>query len=110
VDKDVFSYSWLTYLWVVGLSAWGGVVSWLRKKEFGQTWRQTAAQVAIEMIVSTFVGLITFVLCHIAELSLLWTIVLVAISGHAGAKALTQYETFLERLTPTGRLGAKQNE
>ena len=36
-DKDPSTYGLITYLWVTGLAAWGGLVSFYRKVKSGET-------------------------------------------------------------------------
>lgn len=35
-EKDPTTYSFITYAWIVFLSAWGGAISFLRKRESGE--------------------------------------------------------------------------
>lgn len=95
-EKDPTTYSIITYLWVVGLSAWGGLVSFTRKMKDGRTRAFNIAEFIGEIVTSAFAGIITFWLCEAAGISPLITSALVAISGHMGSRAIFQFEKWAE--------------
>lgn len=93
VAKDPSSYSAATYLWVLLFAMWGGVVRVVREVIFeGKTWPQIVRIVASELIVSGFVGIITFYLCEHAEFPPLYTAAMTAISGYMGGRSLAVFE------------------
>jgi len=98
--KDPATYSLITYLWVGGLSAWGGLVSFFRKRKEGHVRPWNIAELVGELATSAFAGVITFWLCEAAEINPLITASLIAISGHMGTRALFQLEKWAEGRFP----------
>ena len=77
----------VTFFWVIALSAWGGIVSYLHKVEkLGL--RFSLIKLAAEIFTSGFVGVMTFLLCDAAKLSWEVSAALVGVSGHMGTRAL----------------------
>lgn len=95
-EKDPATYSMLTYLWVAGLSAWGGVVGYIRKMKNGTLPRFSFAELIGDIVTSGFVGVVTFWLCEAAGIHGLVTAALVGISGHMGSRALFTFEKYFE--------------
>ena len=95
-EKDPSTYGLITYLWVTGLAAWGGLVSFYRKVKSGETRAFNVAELIGEIATSAFTGLITFWLCEAAQLDPLVTAALVGISGHMGSRALYQFERWAQ--------------
>lgn len=93
--RDPSTFTAVTYLWVIGLSLWGGVVSYARKIKNKQTPRFSINEAIGEMATSGFIGVITFYLCEFADLDRLVTAAMVGISGHAGSRAIFQIENLL---------------
>ncbi|WP_241086246.1 phage holin family protein [Candidatus Vondammii sp. HM_W22] len=50
-----------------------------------------------ELVTSSFAGVITFWMCEISNIDALFSAVLIAISGHMGARAINLFEAALER-------------
>lgn len=87
--KDPAVYGWLTYLWVVVVSGWGGLVRFMNSlRDSKETTRAALLTLAAGLITSTFVGVLTFWLCELADFQPLSTAVCVAVTGHMGAEAL----------------------
>ncbi|MBU0592432.1 MAG: phage holin family protein [Gammaproteobacteria bacterium] len=97
IDKDPSTYSWVAYAWVFALSAWGGVVSFIRKVNAGAARSWNLMELMGELVTSAFAGLITFWLCESAGISPLITACMVGISGHMGSRAIFQFEKWAER-------------
>lgn len=93
-EKDPTNYSLLTYLWVIVLSAWGGVVSFLRKRKNSMARPFNFAELLGEIFTSAFAGVLTFWMCEAANISPLVTAALVGISGHMGSRAIFHLEQF----------------
>lgn len=90
-DKDPTSYSFLTYAWIITLSAIGGIISYLKKaKSF------SIVEFCTEILTAAFVGVITFWLCEQATIDPLTTAALVGVSGHMGSRALLMLEKFFK--------------
>lgn len=98
-EKDPSNYSALTYLWVLGLSAWGGVVSFFRKVREGHASKFSFMELIGELVTSAFAGIITFYLCEAGEFTQLWTAVFVGVSGHMGTRAIFHIENLFKNAT-----------
>ena len=90
-DKDPSTYGLITYLWVIGLAAWGGLVNFYRKVKSGETRAFNLIELIGEIATSAFAGLITFWLCEAAQFN-----PLVGISGHMGSQAIYQLERWAQ--------------
>ena len=97
IEKDPSTYSWLTYTWVLLLSAWGGAVSFFNRVKNGDSRPTNFMEFIGELITSAFTGVITFYLCEAAHIPPLWTAVMVGICGHMGTRALYQLEKIVQR-------------
>ena len=95
-EKDPSTYSAITYLWVSGLAAWGGLVSWFRKRREGQTRPFNIVELVGELATSALAGVVTFWLCESAGMSGLLSAALIAISGHMGSRLLFALEKAVE--------------
>ena len=96
-DKDPTTYQWITYVWVITLSVWGGIVNYIRKVKAGDARPFNFMELIGEIFTSGFVGVITFWLCEAAGISQLVTAALVGISAHMGSRAMLMFEKALER-------------
>lgn len=90
--KDPTTYSLLTYFWVFGLSTWGGISSFLRKRREGAVRPFNFTELVGEIVTSAFAGVLTFYLCEAADINQLWSAALVGISGHMGSRAIFNIE------------------
>lgn len=96
-EKDPTTYSLLTYLWVLGVAAFGGVVSYIRKMRSGQSDQFFVMEFIGEITIAAFTGLVTFWLCEAADLEQPLTAALVAISGNMGIRAIALFEDSIKR-------------
>lgn len=103
-EKDPFTYSFITYLWVIGLSSWGGIASYVRKVRGSIIARFSIVELIGELAISAFVGVITFYLCNYAELDPALTAALVGVSGHMGSRAIFNIERVVQQ-----RIGGEIN-
>lgn len=83
----------LTYLWVLGVSIWGGCVSFFdgraeREKETGIPEKFSWQALAVKILSAAFAGLITMYLCQASNLPTAATGAIVGISAHLGTPAL----------------------
>ena len=102
LDKDPTSYSMLTYSWVIGLSALGGLVSWLRKLRDGKTRVCNLTELLGEIVTSGFAGVLTFWLCEASDINGLVSAAMGGISGHMGSRVIMQIEQILNDRLPGG--------
>lgn len=91
--NDPSSVSWSTYLTVVFLAAWGGIVRVIRKSKFvGKTWQQIVMILVMEMVISSFAGVITFFVCESNNVQPFYTAVMTSLAGYMGGSALDVLE------------------
>lgn len=91
-EKDPANYSYLTYLWVIGIASWGGAVSFYRKMKAGRARPFNIVEMIGEIATSAFVGVLTFWLCESAGINQLMSAALIGVSGHMGSRAIWQLE------------------
>ena len=96
-EKDPTTYSFITYAWIVFLSAWGGAISFLRKRESGEARPFNFVELVGELMTSGLSGLITFWLCEASAINPLVTAALVGIAGHMGSRGLFALEKWAKK-------------
>jgi hypothetical protein len=97
MEKDPTSYSLITYIWVIGLSAWGGSAGYVRRLKTRNQAHFSLAELVGEICISGFVGVLTFYFCESARLNPVLAAALVGISGHMGSRALYFGEAIVKR-------------
>lgn len=95
LDKDPSSYSLLTYLWVIALGMWGGLVSFYGKLRKGEVRIFNITELIGEIVTAGFVGVLTFWLCESSELNPLLSAALIGISGHMGSRGIYAMELLM---------------
>jgi len=95
--KSVTDYGALTYAWVLLLSAWGGAVSFINKVRSGAVRPFNVVELVGELVVSGFVGVLTFWLCESAGFNELLTAVCVGVSSHMGTRGLFRLEQYISK-------------
>lgn len=95
--RGVTDYSILTYAWVIALSMWGGVVSFVQKVRAGKVRPFNVVELVGELVVSAFVGILTFWICESAALPELASAACVGISSHMGTRGLFRLEQWMSR-------------
>lgn len=100
MHKDPLDYHIFTYLWVIGLSIMGGIVSFLRKVKLGVVHRFSVVELIGELFTSGFTGLLTFLMCEESGIPLRYTAVMVAISGHMGTRLIFLFEQWVQKKLP----------
>ena len=95
--RSPFDYGVLTYLWVLCLSAFGGIVNFSRKLRDSRTTPFRLTEFIGELATSTFAGLLTFWLCEDAGVDRLIAACCIAISGHMGSQAIYQLERWAQK-------------
>lgn len=91
------SYAWLTYAWVIGLSAMGGAVAFYRKMKKGHVRAFNVAELIGECVTSAFAGVLTFYLCEATKVPQLYSAAVVGIAGHMGSRAINLLEMMLQK-------------
>jgi len=90
--KDPTNYSLVTYLWVLILSLWGGTAHTIRKVKMGIINHFSISEWIGDMVISGFLGVITFYLCEYANIVAPLNAVLVGIAAHQGTRGIVLLE------------------
>lgn len=77
-----------TYLGVLAVSSWGGVVSWIQRRRSGHAAPFSFAELIGEMCTAGFCGILAFWLCQAAAMNEWITAAIVGVSGHTGSRGL----------------------
>lgn len=85
----------ITWVWVIAVSILGGTVRTLSSIKTGMTVIDFMRRWTIDIIVSAFIGVITFFLCSSADFNPMLTAALVGISAHMGTRAIVLLEEVL---------------
>ncbi len=96
IEKDPTTYSLLTYLWVFGLAAWGGVINFVQRIKTEQARPHNFMEFIGEIMTSAFAGLVTFYLCEAGGIDQLYTAVMVGITGHMGTRGIYLLEKMVQ--------------
>ena len=96
-EKTITGFELLTYVWVLTLSTWGGLVNYLSKIRNGHIARFNITELIGDLFISGFTGLLTFWMCQAANFNELTTAVFVGISGHMGARMIGKLEKVLSQ-------------
>lgn len=96
-EKDPLSYGFLTYVWVFSLSVWGGVAGYIRKLKNGAMLRFSLSEIIGDVVISGFVGVLTFFICESAETPQLLSAALIGISSHMGSRAIFIFENCADK-------------
>ncbi|MDD2885284.1 MAG: phage holin family protein [Dechloromonas sp.] len=96
MHKDPLSYELITYVWVIVLSLWGGVSGYVRKMKLGLISRFSFVELIGEIVLSGFVGVVTFWLCEWSGINPLLSAALIGISSHMGSRAIFMMETIAD--------------
>jgi uncharacterized membrane protein HdeD (DUF308 family) len=95
--QDPTTISLCTYLWVFGMSLFGGIAGYLKKVQRGVAKRFSFIELILESIIGMFVGFTTFFMCNTQNLDTNTTLTLVLITSHMGSKAIYIFEFFLKK-------------
>lgn len=85
------------YLTTFFLSVWGGVVNHITVLRNGRKVFKMR-ELAFDLIVSTFAGLLTFFFCKRAGIDETMSAILIAVSGHMGTRAIQGFEALYSRI------------
>lgn len=91
----------LTWVWVVGLSLLGGLVSFLRKVKAGHARAWNFTELVGELTAAGLTGIITFNLCAWRDFPPQLTAALVGIASHMGSRALFKLEAIFDSKFPS---------
>lgn len=102
MDKPPVNHELLTYLWVIGVSFWGGIVSYFETKEeqekaTGQKVPFSLSSLAVRVSSAGFAGIITMYMCEAAHMPGALTGAFCGIAAHMGTPALMKLK-FIKNL------------
>lgn len=103
--KSVTDYGALTYAWVLLLSIWGGAVSFINKVRAGAVRPFNVVELVGELVVSGFVGVLTFWICKASGFDDVVAAVCIGITSHMGTRALFRLEQWV-----TKKLGIPESQ
>ena len=83
-------------LWMMAVAMAGGVLSFIQKVRDGKARALNFAELAGEMFISAFVGLVTFWICKAFSVDQYLTAAGVGVAGHMGARAIFLLEQYIE--------------
>lgn len=87
----------LPYLSTMFLSCLGGFVSYIQKIRIAHH-KFKAVELAFDLIISSFAGLLTYFFCVYAKVSGEMAAILIAVSGHMGTRAIASFERMRDRI------------
>lgn len=85
------------YVYTIFLSTWGGIVNYVTRVRQGGT-KFNLRDLVYDLVVSTFAGLLTYMLCEASNVSGPTSAILIAISGHMGTRAIAGFEELYNRV------------
>jgi hypothetical protein len=91
---QILDYGWITYLWVVGVSLWGGVVSFFEKKDEPFSGVRLFAHLSS----ASFAGMMTFYICQYGNVPEPLTGVFCGVAAHMGTPALLRMKVIRQFL------------
>jgi hypothetical protein len=81
------------------LSTWGGIAGYVRKLKQGMSKRFSVTELIGEIVVSSFVGVITYFLCKSSSIDETITAAIVGVSSHMGSRAIYLIEILIRKKT-----------
>lgn len=95
-SKGPLDYSLFTYIYIMAVSLWGGVVNYFYKVRKGRVKKFSLSELTADLTASGFSGVLVFWLCEWSNSPALLTAVLVGIAGHLGGRTVFLVENYLE--------------
>lgn len=83
-------------LWMLAIAALGGVANFYQKVKTGKSRAFNVMELVGEVLVSAFVGIVTFWICKGYNVNEWLTAAAVAITGHMGSRAIFLAEQWIE--------------
>ena len=84
----------LGWVWLIILALWGGTVNYISRTRKDKT-PFSVVELIGEWTIAGFAGVITGLICMEYQVSQYLTFAAVAISGHAGGRAIFMFERYL---------------
>jgi len=86
--KGPENYGFITYAWVFAMAMLGGVANNVKKIKDGTLKRFSFSELIGDLIISGFLGIVTFFLCEYARLDHMLTAALIGMSAHQGTRGI----------------------
>lgn len=86
----------LPWLSTIALSAWGGVVQYAQRVRQGEKF--SWMMLIIDIVISSFAGVLTWLMCEASDIHGPLAAVMIAVSGHMGTRAIASLVTIRERI------------
>lgn len=81
-------FNWFAVAVMLALSLWGGFVNYLGRIKAGLVKRFDLVELAGELAISSFAGLVVGLILIAFEVDLAMTVALAGVAGHAGARTV----------------------
>lgn len=94
LKEQFIDSGWATYLWVVGVSLWGGLVSFLEKKGEPFSWVRLFAH----LLSASFAGMMTYYICLAGGITGPMAGALSGVAAHMGTPALLRMKVIRQFL------------
>ncbi|WP_151965029.1 phage holin family protein [Acinetobacter soli] len=97
----------ITYGWMIALAMMGGLVSFIRRLNESKEPKplsQIFLRLMGEMIISSFAGIITVLLCIYWDMPLVLIGVLAGVAGHLGGKAIDTFVLIWRTIMSGGKV------
>ncbi len=91
----------LPWITTMALSLWGGLVQYAQRLRRGEKFSWQG--LTLDLVICSFAGLLTFLLCEAAGIKGPIAAVLIAVSAHMGTRAIASLEAFRERVLGGGK-------
>ncbi len=88
--------AWLTYLFVVFISSWGGLVNIIQRYRLSKERRFNLIEIVGELTISAFAGMIVYYFCTWIKLDGNLMAGIVGLAGHMGSRVIYMLEQVLK--------------
>jgi hypothetical protein len=96
MQKTPLDYELITYIWVIGLSAWGGLANYFHKIKMGVIVRFSFVEIVGDIVISGLAGVTTFYLCEAAGFPQVVTAAFIGVAGHMGSRVIFLMENMFD--------------
>lgn len=99
LDKSPENYTLVTYLWLIFLSTFGGLIKFLRRVKGDRTgWRFT-----LDILIAAFCGIVAFFLCEGLGADRMTSHAISGIAGNLGSQSLDVFKQMFKELFGTDK-------
>lgn len=79
-------------VWLIGLSVWAATAHTIRRVKNGELAFFSVREWVGDIVISSFIGVITYYLCKYAQIDEMLTAAAVGLAAHMGTKAISVFE------------------